>query len=174
VDPSLRKVFELGNILHDFIVDVIKSEKTPEVKLLKTELPFKMEIEDFVISGRVDNLMLLKANNTKYLVEVKSTRSIRGIKRALPHHVVQIQFYMHATNIHDGILLYVDKSTMETKTFHIKYSEEQTKKIVDKFKSLHKHLTKETLPVDEAKRNADTKWMCKYCEYKLKCDKKEK
>ena len=81
---------------------------------------------------------------------------------------------MHATGVHDGILLYVDKSTMETKSFPVKYSEEQTQKIIDKFRSLHKNLTKESLPIDEAKRNADTKWMCRYCEYKSKCDKNEK
>lgn len=174
VDPKLRKVFELGNILHDFIVEVIKSDKTPEVKLLKAELPFKFEIDDFIVSGRVDDLMLLKADNTKYLVEVKSTKNVKGVKKALPHHVVQLQFYMHATNVHDGILLYVDKSTMGTKSFQIKYSKEETQKIIGKFKSLHSHLIKETLPIDEAKRREDTKWMCTYCEYKPKCDKKEK
>ena len=37
VDTELRKVFEMGNILHDFVVDVLKSEKTPSVKLIESE-----------------------------------------------------------------------------------------------------------------------------------------
>ena len=52
-NPELLKVFELGNILHDFVVQVLQSEKNPEVELLKYEFPFKVEIDDFLISGRV-------------------------------------------------------------------------------------------------------------------------
>jgi len=63
VKPELLKIFEVGNIMHDFVVEVLKSEKNPHIELLKSEVPFKEQIEDFLISGRIDNLILVKADN---------------------------------------------------------------------------------------------------------------
>ncbi len=174
IEPELRRIFELGNILHDFIVEVIKSDKTPEVELLKAEMPFKFHFEDFVISGRVDDLMLLKAEGKKILVEVKSCKSVNRIKKPMPHHKIQLQFYMYATRVRNGMLLYIDKSTLETKSFDIKFSQKQAKHILNKFRSLHRHLINGSLPVAEAKKKKETKWMCGYCEYKNKCDKNVK
>jgi len=174
IEPKLRRIFELGDILHDFIVQVIKSEKTPEVELLQSEMPFKIPFEDFVISGRVDDLMLLKADGMKILVEVKSCKSLKMVKKPMEHHKTQIQLYMYATQVHNGMLLYIDKSTLETKSFSVKFSQKRAKQILNKFRALHKHLVKDGLPVPEAKKRKETKWMCGYCEYKKKCDKDEK
>ena len=60
VEADLVKVFEAGNILHNFIVDVLKSDRTPEVELLESEFPFELKMQDFVVSGRIDDLLLLK------------------------------------------------------------------------------------------------------------------
>ncbi|MBI3190501.1 hypothetical protein HYZ41_02235 [archaeon] len=65
--PDLIKVFEVGNIMHDFVVQVLKSEKNPEVELIKSEFPFHHQVDDFVISGRIDNLILtFSAFTTEY------------------------------------------------------------------------------------------------------------
>lgn len=173
IEPELRRVFELGNILHDFIVEVIRSEKTPEVELLKSEMPFKFPFKDFVVSGRIDDLMLLKSGRKKILVEVKSCKSIKRVKGPMQHHKTQLQFYMYATRVHSGMLLYVDKSTLETKSFKVAFSPKKGKQILNKFRALHKHLTNGSLPAAEAKKRKETKWMCGYCEYKGKCGKNE-
>lgn len=173
IEPELRRVFELGNILHDFIVQVIKSDKTPEVELLQAEMPFKFPFNDFLISGRIDDLMLLKAGRKKILVEVKSSKSVQRIKGPMAHHKTQLQFYMYATRVHNGMLLYVDKTTLETKGFAVKFSPKKAKQILNKFRALHKHLTNNSLPTAEAKKKKETKWMCSYCEYKEKCKKDE-
>jgi CRISPR/Cas system-associated exonuclease Cas4 (RecB family) len=174
IEPELRRVFELGNILHDFVVEVLKSDKTPEVELLQAEMPFKFPFNDFLISGRIDDLMLLKTGKKKVLVEVKSSKSVKRIKKPMQHHKTQLQFYMYATRVHNGVLLYVDKSTLETKSFEVKFSPKRGKQILNKFRALHKHLTKGSLPVAEAKKQKETKWMCGYCEYKHKCGRNEK
>jgi CRISPR/Cas system-associated exonuclease Cas4 (RecB family) len=174
VEPRLRRIFHLGGILHDFVVEVLKSDKNKEVKLLKSEMPFKVDMKDFIISGRIDDLLLLKSDNSRMLVEVKSCKSIRGIKRPLAHHKTQLQFYMYATHVHKGVLLYIDKSTLETKCFEVKFSAKRGRQILNKFRALHKHLTKETLPAAEAKRSDGMAWMCKYCEYSDKCKKDDK
>jgi len=116
----------------------------------------------------------LKANSQKILVEVKSCKSVKRIKGPMSHHKIQLQFYMYATHVHNGVLLYVDKSSLETKSFAVKFSPKRAKQILNKFRALHKHLTNGGLPVAEAKKRKDTKWMCGYCEYRGKCDKDEK
>ena len=167
--PELVKIFELGNIMHDFVVKVLKSDKNPDVELVSTELPFRQEIEDFLVSGRIDNIIIVKASGKSILVEVKSTGNVDFVEDAAPHNVVQLQLYMHATGIHNGILLYVDKRNLKSKVFPVPYSEEEAKKIIERFKALHKFLKAGVPPDPEARESRKTVWMCKYCEYRDKC-----
>ena len=172
-NPELLKVFELGNILHDFVVKVLKSEKNPEVELLKTELPFRQEIEDFLVSGRIDNIILIKASGKNILIEVKSTGNIDFVEEAMHHNKIQLQLYMHATGIHNGILLYVDKRNLKSKVFSVDYNEEEALKIIDRFKALNKLLKADALPDPEARSSKESLWMCRYCEYRDKCYKED-
>jgi len=169
IEPELLKVFEVGNIMHDFVVEVLKSEKNPDVELLKSEFPFHQELDDFVISGRIDNLILLKIQNKNVLVEVKSTGNIDFIEEAAPHNVVQLQLYMHALGVHDGILLYIDKRNLRSKVFPIPYDKEEAERIIERFRKLHTYLTTDAIPEPEARASHKTLWMCKLCEYREKC-----
>jgi CRISPR/Cas system-associated exonuclease Cas4 (RecB family) len=81
---------------------------------------------------------------------------------------------MEATGVHNGIVLYVDKNTLKSKVFEIKFDSAKAAEIFDRFKSLHESLKKNELPEAEAKEAKDMNWMCKYCEYKNKCDENEK
>ena len=75
-DKEVIKIMEAGNIIHEFIVEVLKSDKNDDIELLETELPFTIDEGDFTISGRIDNIILTKINNKKVLIEVKSTKSL--------------------------------------------------------------------------------------------------
>ena len=136
---------------------------------MEEETPFVEKIDDFVISGRIDDLILLKSTNKKLLVEVKSTKSIGYVKEASDSHKAQLQLYMHFTGVHEGSVLYVDKSTLMMKSFHVSYVEEEAKKVLDRFKALHKCLTNDVLPIPEARNNSKTLWMCRFCDYSDKC-----
>jgi len=167
VDADVLKIFEMGNILHDFVVEVLQSEKTPSVELLKSEIPFKMKLDDFLISGRVDNLILVKADGKTYLVEVKSTKFL--FDKPQKHNIMQLQLYMHALGVHNGILLYVEKSGLKTKIFDIDFDQKIIDSVLERFRRLHKNLNENTLPIAEAKTDDDIKWMCNYCEYSERC-----
>ena len=170
-EADLVKIFEAGNIMHDFVVDVLKSEKNSEVDLLKSEFPIKLNINNFIISGRVDDLLLLKASGKNVLVEVKSCRSLKYINEPLPHNLMQIQFYMFATQVHDGILLYIEKNTLQSKVFTIPYDELISVEAIERFKALNKFLLESKVPEPEAKLDDRKKWMCVWCEYRDMCDK---
>lgn len=174
IEPDLLKIFEMGNIVHDFIVQVLKSDKISDIKLLKSEFPFKVKVEDFEISGRVDNLIMVQASGKIYLVEVKSVKDLKYIKEASPHNIVQLQLYMHFVGVHNGILLYIDKSNLKTKGFEIQYNEKEALRIIERFKTLHEHLKNNELPEAEARVHKELGWMCKLCEYRDECQTQTK
>lgn len=169
MEPRLIRIFEVGNIMHDFVVKVLKSEKNSEIELVKSEFPFKEIIDDFEISGRIDNLVLIKASGKSVLVEVKSSRDVNHINEAMPHNISQLQLYMHYLNVHDGILLYIGKNDLSAKVFNIKYDKDDAERIIKRFKALHKMLKSDILPKAEARENQKTLWMCRYCEYSERC-----
>ncbi|MFH0711240.1 MAG: PD-(D/E)XK nuclease family protein [Candidatus Aenigmatarchaeota archaeon] len=173
IEPDLLKIFEAGNIIHGFVVEVLKSEKNKEVQLIQSEIPLKLEMEGYIISGRVDDLVIVKADGKKLLIEVKSTKNLEAIIQPLHNHVIQLMFYMTALGTHDGLILYVDKNNLKSKTFEIPFDEIKSAEILDRFSFLNDHLKKNKIPVDEAKKISDMSWMCRYCEYKDKCDKNE-
>ncbi len=168
-DPELMKIFEVGNIMHDFVVKVMKSDKNPEVELVKSEFPLRFDADDFVVSGRVDNLILIKADGRQVLVEVKSTGEVDFVKEAPPHNKMQLQLYMHITGIHNGILLYVDKKNLQSKVFTVEYDEEESKRIIERFGTLHRSLQEGKMPEAEARKAKETTWMCKFCEFRERC-----
>ncbi|MCD6576141.1 MAG: PD-(D/E)XK nuclease family protein [Nanoarchaeota archaeon] len=170
-EADLLKIFEIGNIVHNFVVDVLKSEKNPSVELLSAEEPFIIKMKDFVISGRIDDIILIKANNKKLLIEVKSISDINSIKDAKAQHKMQLQLYMFATKIRNGTILYIDKKNLRSKIFTVPYNESEALYVLERFSLLHKHLVEDTPPKPEGKLDPDKSWMCQYCEYREECDK---
>jgi len=167
-DKSTTKVFKAGEMLHEFISEVIKSEKNPEIDLVNSEIPVKIETKEFIISGRIDDLMLVKLDGKQYLVEVKSCKFLPN--EAKEDNVMQLQLYMHATGIHDGILLYIKKDDLQTLSFELKYDKDAVKDILERFNVLHQTLTSQKIPIAEAKKYPEKGWMCQYCLWEEECD----
>ncbi|MFC2143078.1 PD-(D/E)XK nuclease family protein, partial [Candidatus Aenigmatarchaeota archaeon] len=166
---DLQKIFHIGNIMHDLVVEILESDKNPHIELLQAEFPFREEIDDFMISGRIDNLILVKEDNKKVLIEVKSSSNIKYIETPPDYNIMQLQLYMHFTRIDDGILLYIDKRNMKTKTFDFKYSVDDALKVIERFRLLHKHIKDSTIPKPESRADEKNKWTCEHCEYRDKC-----
>lgn len=171
VDLELLKIFEAGNILHEFIVDVLESEKNPHVELLEKESPFTLEIDDVTISGRVDDIIIVKIDNKVFLVEVKSTSSLKYTDEPSEAHIMQLQLYMNAKNIHNGLIIYLEKNTLQSKSFHVKYNEKIFEKTIRRLKEIHQYLKENKLPIPEARIISTKTWMCKNCQYREDCFK---
>lgn len=171
VGLELLKIFEAGNILHEFIVDVLESEKNPHIELLEKESPFTLEIDDIVISGRVDDIVVVKIDNKVYLLEVKSTSSLKYTNAPHDAHIIQLQLYMHAKNIHNGIIIYLEKNTLQSKSFHVAYDAKKAEKSIQRLKELHQHIKESKLPIPESRIISTKTWMCKNCQYREDCFK---
>lgn len=168
-EMDLIKVFEVGNILHDFIAEVMRSEKNPHIQLISSEYPFKLEMQGFTISGRIDDLLLVKESNKTFLVEVKSTASLAYTDAPKMSHMMQLQLYMHVLKYHDGFVLYIEKNTLKCKAFEVKYDERIAAEALNRFMKLHKFLTEKELPPPEARLKSEMSWMCRNCEWRDDC-----
>jgi len=171
VEPDLLKIFEVGNIMHDFVVRVLKNEKNGNIALLESEMPFELKMKDFIVSGRIDDLILIKTDSKKALIEVKSVGDINRLNEPKSNHQMQLQLYMMALKIYDGVLLYVDKRNLKSKVFTIPYDEGEAVRALERFHILHDSLKKGDVPIPEAKMENSIGWMCNYCEYRDRCDK---
>lgn len=169
IDPELLRIFEMGNIVHDFVVRVLKNEKNDSISLLESELPFEVKMKDFTVSGRIDDLILIKSDNKKVLIEVKSISDLSRLEEAKPHHRMQLQLYMMALKIYDGVILYVDKRNLKSKLFTIPYDETESVRALERFHILHDSLKKGEVPEAEARIENSIGWMCNYCEYRERC-----
>jgi CRISPR/Cas system-associated exonuclease Cas4 (RecB family) len=163
------KVFEVGNLLHDFMAEVLRSERNPEIELLQSELPFELREKGFIVSGRVDDVLIVRADQRKLLVEVKSTKSLYYLEKPSPQHVMQLQLYMHATGIHDGAVVYVEKNTLQAKEFFMKYDSAVAERALRRFAALHEALGSSKIPVPEARLKKPMNWMCKTCDWRDEC-----
>ncbi len=169
VDKSTKRIFEAGNRIHEFIADVIQSEKNKHVKLVDRELPIKIIQPEYVISGRIDDLIMVLVDGKKYLVEVKSVKFLPN--EARKEHQMQLQLYMHALEVHSGIMLYIKKDDLQTTQYPINYSKEEVKEILSRFDKMHKHLINNNIPQAEAKILEEKNWMCTFCPYAIECEK---
>lgn len=172
-DPALLRVFEAGNIVHAFLAEVFRSERTPEVELLQEELPVKLDTGEFLVSGRVDDLLLVKESGRTTLVEVKSTSRLEFVSSPQSSHLMQIMFYMHCTGVHNGVLLYVEKNTLQAKAFDIPYDDRVASDAMARFTLLHHALLENKVPSPEAKQRREMNWLCRGCEYREQCDAQE-
>jgi len=168
-DIELIKVFEAGNMIHDFVVEVLKSEKNPHVELVDSEVPFKINIDGLVVSGRIDNVITVNLDNKKYLVEVKSTSNIKYTNEPKEGHELQLQLYMKHMNVHNGIILYIEKNTLQSKTFKVDYDPNKSEKATKRFKILHECLINNVLPEPEARLDENKKWECRNCSWFEEC-----
>ena len=169
LDSDLIKIFQAGELIHEFVATVLKSEKNPHIELIGCEEPFQIHHELFTISGRIDDLILLKEDNIKVLVEVKSTSNVDVVQEAKDAHVLQLMVYMRALDIHKGVILYMEKNSLNTKTFTVDYDEKKWRFVLNRFKTLHESIITNTIPDPEGRIDPSMRWLCGRCPYRQDC-----
>jgi len=120
-----------------------------------------------LISGRADAIVTL--NNELYVVDFKSMNSMifRNLEEAKEENVNQIQLYLHYFKIPKGILLYVNKDTLELKEFLVHYNPTLAQKLLKNLEGLKIKIDKNIIP--ERLVDYPQNWQCQYCQFRDIC-----
>lgn len=171
-DSRLRALFESSSMLQKFIINVLKSDPTLDIEVLKPEVHVRIEEKDFIISGKVDSLIIAEINKYKTLIDVKSVRLLP--QQARKSHIAQMQIYMHGTGVKSGTILYTHKDTLETAQFDVDYDKDKAANIINRFRKLHRFLAFNQIPPAEAKLEKNAENVCESCPYEAECIKQLK
>lgn len=158
--PEVLRMFDHGDYIQMQILSNLFSlgiVRASEVKIPPQEL----------ISGRADAIVSL--NNELYVVDFKSMNSMvfKGLTNPKEDNINQIQLYLHFFKIPKGILLYINKDTLELKEFIIEYNPLLAKKLLKDLENLKTKIEKNIVPARISSWPDD--WQCQYCAFKEIC-----
>lgn len=164
------KRFEGGILIHNWFRNVLFKGYSSD---LITEFDYEESLvhkEDGIeVRGRYDDLVAVDWEKQPILLEVKTTSSLKWVKKPSRHHIGQMNFYLSKLKLKEGHIIYLDKRNLKHKIFKVKQSDELFMEIIKRARLLHKHLTKKKTPFPEAKTNPEMRWFCNYCLYRLEC-----
>jgi len=132
-------MFDHGNYIQMQILNNLFSlgiVRASEVKIPPQEL----------ISGRADAIITL--NNELYVVDFKSMNSMvfKNLTEPKKDNINQIQLYLHYFKIPKGILLYVNKDTLELKEFLIEHDPAIAQKLLKDLTDLKTKIDSNVVP----------------------------
>jgi CRISPR/Cas system-associated exonuclease Cas4 (RecB family) len=158
--PQVLRMFDHGDYIQMQILSNLFSlgiVRASEIKIPPQEL----------ISGRADAIITL--NNDLYVVDFKSMNSMvfKNLTEPKEDNVNQIQLYLHFFKIPRGILLYINKDTLELKEFLVEYDSARAKKLLAELSDLKTKIDSNIIPKRISSFPDD--WQCQYCQFKEIC-----
>ncbi len=164
IDGMTKGLFETGNSLHYFVENLLKKSNIFEKIESEKEITLILPSEDrIIISGRADEILYLKNEKERYIIEVKS---INDVFKPLPkqEHIIQLMFYLAGLNCKKGFIWYFDRSNYyNNKIFEVEYNHKEFLNIAKNVVYLHNCIKSKTIPqVKECVND--------WCDYKEECD----
>jgi len=160
MEARVLRMFDHGDYIQMQILSILLSlgiVRASEVNIPPQEL----------VSGRADAICTL--GNELYVVDFKSMNSMvfKNLQEAKAENVNQLQLYLHFFKIPKGILLYVNKDTLELKEFLVNYNSTLTQALLKDLAILKSKLNANIIPqrLPEYPEN----WQCQYCQFKEIC-----
>ncbi len=160
MDARILRLFDHGDYMQMQILNALFSlgiVRASEVNIPPQEL----------VSGRADAIVTL--NNELYVVDFKSMNSMifKNLSAAKEENINQIQLYLHFFKIPKGILLYVNKDTLDLKEFVVNYNPTLVRTLLKDLSVLKEKLDANVVPrqLSEYPKN----WQCQYCQFKEIC-----
>jgi len=169
IDDRTLRVFDMGNKIEDWLVDLISTQK--DIVDIQTQI--RVEDKKLGISGRIDILATFREKMV-YEIKSKNSRSFWYMIKKGPQreHEYQLWCYLYLLNIERGKLVYVSKDDLAIMEFEVKLDNEEIKNEVFKIIKLLNKAWKAKdvclLPLPD--KNS---WQAKYCNFHKKCLKAE-
>jgi len=160
MDARVLRMFDHGDYMQMQILSTLLSlgiVRASEVTIPPQEL----------ISGRADAILTL--GNELYVVDFKSMNSMifKNLSSAKEENINQLQLYLHFFKIPKGILLYINKDTLELKEFIINYNPTLAQALLKDLSILKNKLDANIVP--QRIPGYPENWQCQYCQFKEIC-----
>ncbi len=160
--PSVLRLFDHGDHIHQMIMKPLLSVRDIHVVASEVNIP-----PQEIVHGRAD--AILSDGKDMFVLDIKSMNSMVFDKLQEPkeENVNQLQLYLHYFKIPKGILLYVNKNSLELKEFITQYDPAMARKLIKGLEDLKEKIDKDMVP--DRIEGYPTDWQCKYCQFKEIC-----
>jgi len=149
---------QVGTILHGWLEETFGDKG-------KTEVAFRSHWVSFCVAGKADFV------DSTHVYDFKTEKSLRWLPKddnnqpmPRPHHIPQLQLYMHFMEYKRGVLVYIDKTNLEVKQFEIQLDPTMILEILQKYQNVLTHLGERECPFEPCG--------CWQCEQEKKMEKK--
>jgi len=163
MEARVLRMFDHGDQVHQLIMRPLLSIR--EIHVIASEV--KIGPQE-LISGRAD--AIISDGKDLYVLDIKSMNSMvfRNLEEAKEDNINQLQLYLHFFKIPRGILLYVDKDTLELKEFLVNYNPSIAKNLLEDLNKLKTKIDENIIPSRIPTYPND--WQCSYCAFREICD----
>lgn len=168
--PRTQRIFDLGNMLEDYLVSLIRDAGI--TIHTHDEDNEQFGFEDGIIAGHIDGVL---EDGTPVLIEFKSYNSTRfaalkkgGVKENDPKYYTQIQVYMNKMELESCKFLAICKNDCELYEEDVAYDPIEANWAINRG---HDIGAMEEWP--ERKYNHVSHFQCKFCDWQKECWKEE-
>jgi len=162
MEANILRLFDHGDHIHQLIMKPLLSIRELHVVASEVNIP-----PQEIISGRAD--AIISDGKNLYVLDIKSMNSMifRNLAEPKEENVNQIQLYLHYFKIPQGILLYVNKDSLELREFCVKYDKKKVFNLLKGMAETKNKIDSDIVP--ERLEDYSENWQCRFCQFKEIC-----
>ncbi len=167
IDDRTLRIFDIGNKIEDWVVDLLKSQKGVIV-----ETQTRVEDLKLNVSGYSDVIVQYNGEKVLYEIKSKNSRAFTWMDKkgegANRHHEYQIWMYLKLLGLDKGNIIYISKDDMRVLEYPVMLANKSLEQeVMSWLDTMNKCWEKRELPPLPDK-NA---WQSKWCNYHKQCTK---
>src|SRR3990167_4184673 len=169
-DDRTLRVFKVGNMMEQWLVDTIESTGAKFKKQVRIELP------ELDVTGYADLVMETPNGDLPYEIKSKNSKSFWWMEKkkqgANRQHMMQLWIYLKFLNRPEGRLIYLSKDDLAILEYPVFLDDKKLEEEVMGELKILNEAWKCQLPPEPIKDEKD--WKVVYCGYHKQCLKQEK
>ena len=170
LDDRTLRVFDMGNKIESWVVDLIKAQE------VEIETQVRVEDAELNITGYADAVIEVKGKKEVLEIKSKHSRAFWWMDKkkegTMRQHQYQLWIYLYLLKIDRGSIIYVSKDDLSILQYLVFRNDKQLEKeVMEIINSLNRAWKKQDpslLPLPEK-----GSWQAKYCRYHKQCLKYE-
>lgn len=162
MEANVLRLFDHGDHIHQLIMKPLLSLRDIHVVASEINIP-----PQEIISGRSD--AIISDGKNLYVLDIKSMNSMIFDRLDEPkeENINQLQLYLHYFKMPKGILLYVNKNSLNLKEFVVDYDKKRALSLIADLNETKNKIEADVVP--DRLFDFPENWQCKYCQFKEIC-----